>query len=100
MRRFRVVDGSADNSLTVPAADAAPTGPVDASPDETTEPAAPDSASAPPLPQPVAPPLPPPLPSAADGAPADGLVTAKKGYDAAMQTTRKIRQRSLLDFLR
>jgi hypothetical protein len=90
MRRFRVVDGSADSSLTAPAGDVAPTDPADPSLDETTESATPDAATAP-----AAPP-----PPATDSLPADGLVTARKGYDAAMQTTRKIRQRSLLDFLR
>ena len=86
MRRFRVIDGSADTSLTAPLGGAAPADPVNAPVVETTEQASPDPAIAP--------------GPATDGVPADGLVTARKGYDAALQTTRKIRQRSLLDFLR
>jgi hypothetical protein len=74
MRKFRVIDGSKDRSLAAPPAQA------------TAEPASPDTDSA------QAP------PAQAEGA--DGLITASTGYDAALQTTKKIRQRSLLDFLR
>jgi hypothetical protein len=96
MRRFRVIDGSADNSLTVPPVPPAPPvpavgpdpgNPVEPSADEAApEPATSDSALT--------------TPPATESGRADGLVTARKGYDAAIQTTRKIRQRSLLDFLR
>jgi hypothetical protein len=78
MRKFRVIDGSDDGSVVAPAAEPA------------TEPAPPDPAPAQ---------APPPAPAPdVDGA--GGLVTASTNYHAALQTTKKIRQRSLLDFLR
>jgi hypothetical protein len=80
MRKFRVIDGSNDGSLA-----AAPL--AEATAEATAEPASPGDA-----------PAQPPPAAAGDGA--DGLVTASTGYDAALQTTKKIRQRSLLDFLR
>jgi hypothetical protein len=81
MRRFRVIDGSKDGSLAVPKAEADPAPPQ---PDADGEP---PSAG------------PGPRPADDDQAAADGLITARTSYDAALQTTVNIRQRSLLDFL-
>jgi hypothetical protein len=83
MRRFRVIDGSNDDSLAVPKPGTDPGSPAAEATDETATPT--DL----------------PVPSAAgDDDSADRLITASTSYDAALRTTATIRQRSLLDFLR
>jgi hypothetical protein len=84
MRRFRVIDGSNDDSLAVPKHDPDRISPSSAAGETATPadgPARQDTGDDP-------------------AATADGLITASTGYDAALRTTANIRQRSLLDFLR